>query len=181
MCQGTESRTERHGQVGRDPAKLTRDPLDAETGFDRWKSGFFSLYPLRYLGELALLEGQVSQAVGYFEQALSLDPEYSFGWLGMAECSRFAGDRKRALKLYLRTVTENQWNHRAWLRGCDLMLEMDFQDNAASWWHRVATHFPEHSEVIAGGCRRAGPRTCSASERLNNPDFNPEHQSKDWS
>ena len=111
----------------------------------------FNLYPLRYLGELALLDGQVSDAVGYFEQALSLDPEYSFGWLGMAECSRFAGDRKRALKLYLRTVTENQWNHRAWLRGCDLMLEMDFQDNAASWWRRVVTTFPEHPEVLAGG------------------------------
>jgi glycosyltransferase involved in cell wall biosynthesis len=110
-----------------------------------------TLYPLRYLGELALLRGQVSEAVGHFERALSLDPEYSFAWLGMAECSRFAGDRKRALKLYLRTVTENQLNHQAWLRGCDLMLEMDFQDNAASWWRRVATHFPEHPEVLAGG------------------------------
>ena len=89
--------------------------------------------------------------MGYFERALSQDPEYSFAWLGMAECSRFAGDRKRALKLYLRTVTENQLNHRAWLRGCDLMLEMDFHDNAASWWRRVANHFPEHPEVLAGG------------------------------
>jgi len=115
-----------------------------------------SLYPLRYLGELALLEGHVSEAVGYFEQALSLDPEYSFGWLGMAECSRFAGDRKRALKLYLRTVTENQWNHRAWLRGCDLMLEMDFHDNAASWWRKVAVHFPEHPEVLAADLEARG-------------------------
>ncbi len=102
------------------------------------------LYPLRYLGELALLGGHVSEAVGYFEQALSLDPDYSFAWLGMAECSRFAGDNKRALKLYLRTITENEWNHRGWLRGCDLMKEMEFQDNAASWWRRVTTQFPEH-------------------------------------
>ena len=102
------------------------------------------LYPLRYLGELALLGGHVSEAVGHFEQALSLDPDYSFGWLGMAECSRFAGDRKRALKLYLRTITENEWNHRGWLRGCDLMREMDFQDNATSWWRRAGTTFPEH-------------------------------------
>jgi tetratricopeptide (TPR) repeat protein len=107
------------------------------------------LYPLRYLGELALLEGQVSGAVGLFEQALNLDPTYSFGWLGMAECSRFAGDRKRALKLYLRTVTENPGNHRAWLRGCDLMHEMDFHDNAASWWREVEERFPEHPAVRA--------------------------------
>lgn len=144
-----ESRAERQDRLARTLLELTQKsvPSDILTTEKR----LLQLYPLRYLGELALLDGKVSQAVGYFEQALSLDPEYSFGWLGMAECSRFAGDRKRALKLYLRTVTENQWNHRAWLRGCDLMLKMDFQDNAASWWHRVATHFPEHAEVIAGG------------------------------
>ncbi len=105
------------------------------------------LYPLRYLGELALLGGHVSEAVGYFEQALSLDPDYSFGWLGMAECSRFAGDSKRALKLYLRTITENEWNHRGWLRGCDLMQEMEFLDNATTWRRRVSTQFPEHPVI----------------------------------
>lgn len=109
------------------------------------------LYPLRYLGELALLEGKVTEAVGLFEQALSLDPAYSCGWLGLAECSRFAGDSKRALKLYLRTVTENDGNHRAWMRGCDLMRQMDFQDNAASWWRTVVEKFPEHPTVVADG------------------------------
>ncbi|MEN8008258.1 MAG: tetratricopeptide repeat protein, partial [Candidatus Krumholzibacteriota bacterium] len=108
------------------------------------------LYPLRYLGELALLEGNVTDAVGLFEKALSLDPHYSCGWLGLAECSRFAGDSKRALKLYLRTVTENDGNHRAWIRGCDLMNRMDFQDNAASWWRKVVGKFPEHPAVLAG-------------------------------
>jgi len=120
---------------------LVRPPEDNGVATDR---RILDLYPLRYLGELALLGGHVSEAVGHFEQALSLDPDYSFGWLGMAECSRFAGDRKRALKLYLRTITENEWNHRGWLRGCDLMKEMEFQDNAGSWWRRVGTQFPEH-------------------------------------
>ncbi len=120
---------------------LERAPEEDGFAIDR---RILDLYPLRYQGELALLGGHVSQAVGFFEQALSLDPDYSFGWLGMAECSRFAGDRKRALKLYLRTITENEWNHRGWLRGCDLMKEMGFQDNAASWWRRVMTQFPEH-------------------------------------
>ncbi|MFH2051965.1 MAG: glycosyltransferase [bacterium] len=106
------------------------------------------LYPLRYLGELALLQGRVSEAVGLFEQTLGLDPGYSFGWLGMAECSRFAGDRKRALKLYLRTVTAAEANHRGWLRGWSLMRELDYRDNASSWWARLTRAFPEHPEVI---------------------------------
>lgn len=107
------------------------------------------LYPLRFVGELALRAGQVSAAVAAFEKALSLDPNYSYGWLGMAECSRFAGDRKRALKLYLRTVTEDDTNHRAWIRGCDLMREMGFKDNAKSWWLTVTEKFPEHPLVAA--------------------------------
>ena len=85
----------------------------------------------------------------HFEQALELDPAYSCAWLGMAECSRFAGDRKRAMKLYLRTVTESEWNHRAWFRGCDLMVEMGFHDNAASWRRSVVDRFPEHPQARA--------------------------------
>lgn len=149
-----ETRAQRVVRLEATLQALAAAPEAARRSGDR--SRIHNLYPLRYLGELALLDGRVSTAVGYFEQALSRDPEYSFGWLGMAECSRFAGDRKRALKLYLRTVTESQWNHRAWLRGCDLMLEMDFQDNAASWWRRVANSFPEHPEVLAGGIDGAG-------------------------
>jgi len=103
-----------------------------------------TLFPLRYLGELALLEGCVGEAAELFEKALTVDNSYSFAWLGLAECARFAGDRKRALKLYLRTVTENEWNHRAWLRGCSLLEELGFHDNAASWHRKVTVHFPEH-------------------------------------
>jgi Tfp pilus assembly protein PilF len=109
-----------------------------------------NLYPLRYRGELALLEGRVAEAVGLFEQALDLDPEYTFGWLGMAACSLFAGDRKRALKLYLRTVADEPGNHRAWLAGCGLMAELGFQGNAASWWRQLAERFPEHPAVRTG-------------------------------
>jgi tetratricopeptide (TPR) repeat protein len=116
------------------------------------------LYPLRYLGELALLEGRVAEASENFEKALTIDPAYSFAWLGLAECARYAGDRKGALNLYLRTVTENEWNHRAWLRGSSLLEELGFRDNAASWRRKVAVHFPEHpllsnlerEEVAAG-------------------------------
>ena len=112
-----------------------------------------TLYPLRYLGELALMEGKVGEAAELFEKALTVDSSYSFAWLGLAECARFAGDRKRALKLYLRTVTENEWNHRAWLRGCSLLEELEFHDNAASWRRKVALHFPEHPLAASLGCQ----------------------------
>ncbi len=103
-----------------------------------------TLYPLRYRGELALLEGKVSEAVVMFEQALDLDPAYSFAWLGMAECCRYAGDRKRALKHYLHTVAQCPDNHRAWLWGSRLMQEMDCPGNALTWWNRFCLQFPEH-------------------------------------
>jgi tetratricopeptide (TPR) repeat protein len=102
-----------------------------------------TLHPLRFRGELFLELGNVTQAAESFEQALSRDPQYSFGWLGLAECARYAGDRKRALKLYLRAVTANEWNHRAWRRGHDLMEDLGFHDNAQSWRRRVVDRFPE--------------------------------------
>lgn len=105
------------------------------------------LYPLRYLGELALLEGRVTEAAERFEQALELDPAYSHAWLGMAECSRFAGDHKRAMKLYLRTITESEWNYRAWFRGSDLMMDMGFRDNGLSWRRTATDRFTEHPSV----------------------------------
>ena len=119
---------------------------------------YSALYPLRYSGDLALLEGRVGEAAELFEKALTVDASYSGAWLGLAECARFASDRKRALKLYLRAITENEWNHRAWLRGCSLLDELEFHDNADSWRRKVAIQFPEHPAVLAGECGAAG--TC---------------------
>ena len=111
-----------------------------------------TLYPLRYRGELALLSGQVELAAESFEKALTIDAAYSSAWLGLAECARYAGDRKRALQLYLRAVTASEWNHRAWLRGSGVLDELGFHDNAESWRRQVANHFPEHpAESGAGG------------------------------
>ena len=39
------------------------------------------------------------------------------------------------------------------MRGCDLMRQMDFQDNAASWWRTVVEKFPEHPTVVADGAK----------------------------
>jgi tetratricopeptide (TPR) repeat protein len=94
-------------------------------------------------GDLALCEGRVADAAEAFEQALSLDQDHSAAWVGLAECARLAGDRKRALRLYLRAVTASEWNVRAWQRGCSLLEELGFHDNAQSWRDKVREHFPE--------------------------------------
>ena len=94
-------------------------------------------------GNLALSEGRVAEAAEAFEQALSLDVDHSAAWVGLAECARLAGDRKRSLRLYLRAVTASEWNVHAWQRGCSLMEELGFHDNAQSWRARVLEHFPE--------------------------------------
>ncbi len=60
-------------------------------------------------------------------------------------------------------MTENDGNHRAWLRGCDLMMQMDFQDNAASWWRKVVEKFPEHPAVLAAAPSRLACCRCLRS------------------
>ncbi len=123
--------------------------LSAQEESDKMDNRRLALYPLRYQGELDLLEGRVSEAVEVFERALDLDPEYSFAWLGLAECCRFAGDRKRALKHYLRTVAACPENAQAWLAGCLLMRELDCPGNATTWWNRFCLQFPEHPAVVS--------------------------------
>lgn len=97
----------------------------------------------RLIGDLALATGRVSEAAEAYEQALRQDQSYSVAWMGLADCARLAGDRKRALRLYLRAVTASEWNVEAWRRGCRLLDELGFHDNAQSWRARVQENFPE--------------------------------------
>jgi hypothetical protein len=60
-------------------------------------------------------------------------------------------------------VTENEWNHRAWLRGSSLMEDLGFRDNAASWRRKVTIVFPEHPS--------AGEPTGAATARALQPAF----------
>lgn len=123
----------------------------------------WTLYPWRYLGELALLEGRVDAAAELYEKALTVDAGFSAAWLGLAECARFAGDRKRALQLYLRAVTATEWCHQAWLRGAEVLEEQGFHDNAASWRHQVAQRFPEHPLCRGGAPQETLPADLALS------------------
>jgi tetratricopeptide (TPR) repeat protein len=147
--EGTRERAALAGEIGRDLADLQVLGMSNTVFTD---PRLTALHPLRYLGELYLEQGEITRAAECFEQALSQEPQYTFAWLGLAECARYAGDRQRALKLYLRAVTANEWNHRAWLRGYDLMEDLGFHDNAESWRRRVADRFtelPAAREILA--------------------------------
>jgi len=108
----------------------------------------FEMYGHRCRGDLALIQGNVTEAAESYEQALNHSQEYSGAWVGLAECARLAGDRKRALRLYLRAVTASEWNVQAWDRGCTLMEELGFHDNAKSWQVKVMEHFPERAAAV---------------------------------
>jgi tetratricopeptide (TPR) repeat protein len=108
---------------------------------------------LRLQGDLALVEGEIPSAAEAYEQALSSDQDHAAAWVGLAECARLAKDRKRALRLYLRAITASEWSVRAWERGCSLLEELGFHDNAQSWRTRVRDQFPER------GGRRFGTVT----------------------
>ncbi len=105
----------------------------------------YQMFGHRCRGDLALIQGCVSDAAESYEQALNHCQDYSAAWVGLAECARLAGDRKRALRLYLRAVTASEWNVQAWDRGCTLMEELGFHDNAKSWQVKVLEHFPERA------------------------------------
>jgi len=96
----------------------------------------------RLQGDLALLEHKVSEAAEAYEQALDHDQDYAAAWVGLADCARLAGDRKRALRLYLRAITASEWCVQAWERGCQLLDELGFHDNATSWRVKLQEQFP---------------------------------------
>jgi tetratricopeptide (TPR) repeat protein len=104
----------------------------------------------RLFGDLALLENRISEASEAYEHALDQDQAYAAAWVGLADCARLAGDRKRALRLYLRAVTASEWNPLAWVRGCELLDELGFHDNASSWRTKLQEQFPEHAAVREG-------------------------------
>lgn len=130
------------GAQVRDDLARTAVQLSAATGSETRRQ---RAQMLRCEGDLALLEGQVGAAAEAYEQALTGDQEHAAAWVGLAECARLAGDRKRALRLYLRAVTASEWSLRAWERGGSLLEELGFHDNAESWRSRVRDSFPERA------------------------------------
>lgn len=144
-------RDEDHGLTGATASSLRKlaetdlhDCLEsagpARAADERWRW----LLPHRHLGLLDMADGDVAAAAVHFQAALDMDPTYSQGWSGRADCARRSGEERRALGYYLHAVTLDEQNLDAWLRGGEILEILGFTDNARSWRRRARELFPEH-------------------------------------
>ena len=126
-------------------ASIFRDALHAaETGTDaKAQDDRRILTATCHLGELALWRRNVSEARALFERVLAADRASSAALLGLGRCALAYGDNRRALGMFLRSVTANEMNHAAWLRGSEVLADLGFHDNAASWRRKASILFPE--------------------------------------
>ncbi len=111
-------------------------------------AAYFSLYPLRFLGLVALECGEIEQAREYFRQSLEIDPSYTGGLCGLGRVAANEGRQREALQIYLRALSINEHEVEAWIEGARLLIEMGFQDNARSWLQRLHRALPEHPGLV---------------------------------
>jgi tetratricopeptide (TPR) repeat protein len=140
-AQGADDRSVLRAQVSHHLTAMNKAAVSATAAEAR----ILVLNGCRLEGDLAFLEQRISDAAEAFEQALEHDQGYAAAWVGLADCARIAGDRKRALRLYLRAITASEWCVQAWSRGCELLDELGFHDNAASWRLKLQEQFPIHA------------------------------------
>jgi tetratricopeptide (TPR) repeat protein len=110
---------------------------------------YFEVYPLRYLGEIALADGDLDGARTFFQRALEADPDYTGPLCGLARIAEAEGRRKEALQIYLKALTLNENEFDAWIGGSELLISIGFTDNARSWLEKLSTFLPEHPRVQA--------------------------------
>ncbi len=108
---------------------------------------YFEVYPLRYLGEIALADGDLAGARTFFQRALEADPDYTGPLCGLARIAEAEGRRKEALQIYLKALTLNENEFEAWIGGAELLIGIGFTDNARSWLEKLSTFLPEHPRV----------------------------------
>jgi glycosyltransferase involved in cell wall biosynthesis len=108
---------------------------------------YFEVYPLRYLGEIALADGDLAGARTFFQRALEVDPDYTGPLCGLARVAEAEGRHKEALQIYLKALTLNEDEFDAWIGGAQLLIGIGFTDNARSWLEKLATFLPEHPRV----------------------------------
>ncbi len=87
----------------------------------------------RYEGEIALFMRDIKTAQGCFELALSIDENYSYALLGLAQCQMLSGDKAGAVKFYIAATQKNKYNYLAWLQGSKTLRDLGFVDNANIW------------------------------------------------
>lgn len=123
---------------------------------------FFEVYPLRYLGEVALARRDFEGARALFRRALEADPDYTAPLCGLARVARAEGRHREALQIYLKALTINENEFDAWIGGAEVLIGLGFDDNARSWLEKLSTFLPEDPRVreLLG---RIAPRTAETS------------------
>lgn len=99
---------------------------------------------LRVMGSLCLLQDDVTAARKHFTDALAVNDKLSSAWCGLGDVEMRDGNDRQALGYYLRAVTVNQMNVKAWLLGAKALSAVGYEDNAATWQMRVEQLFPEY-------------------------------------
>lgn len=102
------------------------------------------------LGELRLRQGRPDEGGRHYRQVLAVTRDDTRALLGLACCLRDQQRPREALGLFLRAVSANQWNWRAWREGARLMRQQGLSDQARSWSATFAEHFPDHPDNAAG-------------------------------
>jgi len=91
----------------------------------------------RYEGDLNLFMGNIPEAQLCFELSLSIQNDYSYALLGLAQCQMLSGNEAGAVKFYLEATHRNKHNYLAWLQGSKTLRELGFVDNAKTWHSMV--------------------------------------------
>lgn len=141
--------------TGRAPRLLERARRAFESNIGRRRrhepapisAAYADIYPLRYLGLVALAAGDRAGARSSFEKALRLDPGFSGALCGLARVAEREGRPKEALQLYLKALSLSEAEVDAWVQGAELLTQLGFRDNAASWLHKLSGFLPEHPRL----------------------------------
>jgi tetratricopeptide (TPR) repeat protein len=142
---GDEGAEARRQRAVRHMEAMLGAPRDVEAA--PVSDAYFSLYPLRYLGEAALLAEAWDRARSFFTRALAIRPTYTGAMCGLARVADRTTGPKRALRIYLKALSIDEAELDAWLGGADVLVRLGFRDNARSWLQKLQMALPDHPDL----------------------------------
>lgn len=143
--EGPQGAQERRQQSVRCMQKMLNEPRHLEPA--PVSDAYFSLYPLRYLGEAMLDQGRLDQAHVFFMRALEVHPTFIGALCGLARLADRRGRPRQALSIYLKALSLEETAVDAWVGGAEVLVRLGFRGNARSWLQRIQMSLPEHPDL----------------------------------